>query len=475
MTVSTSNLTRPTSSGGNQKKYTCSVWLKPSNIRQGSRTILSSDVEDDGSNYASWSFEADGIIKFINVTGGSLVTNYQANDQSLDCTAWMHCVLRIDTANSTSGDRIRLYINNKQVTSWGYSTTPNNNDTGMFKSGTATLIGARHSSSSQNRWEGSMAHMHIVDGQSYAPSVFAETDSATGEWVPKLSPSGITYGTNGAFLKFENSSAMGTDSSGNSNNYTVVGPLRQGVDTPSNNFLKLDPFQAYATNQYGAVTVDFGGTATLGDNGTSMRSCNGTLMAKKGKWYCEFKLTQDAGKLAGMGIQKNGTHASRRFKNEGNNGTPGRETGSNGDEGITYEPLGSSFHIIKNNSGTAYGAQASQNDIFGMAVDLDNGKIWFSRNGTFLNAPGTSNVGNPATGANPGLTFTVGDEYWGIHASATSDGSGNAYTYLNSGQGHFGSTAISSGNSDAGNKGTFEYTVPSGYYAWCTDNIATQG
>ena len=403
MTVSTSNLTRPTSSGGNQKKYTCSVWLKPSNIRQGSRTILSSDVEDDGSNYASWSFEADGIIKFINVTGGSLVTNYQANDQSLDCTAWMHCVLRIDTANSTSGERIRIYINGKQVTNWGYSTTPNNNDTGMFKAGTATLIGSRHGSSSQNRWEGSMAHMHIVDGQSYAPSVFAETDSATGEWVPKLSPSGITYGTNGAFLKF------------------------------------------------------------------------GTLMAKKGKWYCEFKLTQDAGKLAGMGIQKNGTHASRRFKNEGNNGTPGRETGSNGDEGITYEPLGSSFHIIKNNSGTAYGAQASQNDIFGMAVDLDNGKIWFSRNGTFLNAPGTSNVGNPATGANPGLTFTVGDEYWGIHACSTTDGSGNAYTYLNSGQGHFGSTAISSGNSDAGNKGTFEYTVPSGYYAWCTDNIATQG
>ena len=48
MTLSTSNLTRPTSSGGNQKKYTCSVWLKPSMIRQGSRTILSSDVEDDG-------------------------------------------------------------------------------------------------------------------------------------------------------------------------------------------------------------------------------------------------------------------------------------------------------------------------------------------------------------------------------------------------------------------------------------------
>ena len=69
---------------------------------------------------------------------------------------------------------------------------------------------------------------------------FGETDSTTGIWKPKTAPS-VTYGTNGFFLKFENSGAFGTDSSGNANNFTVNGTMTQTIDTPSNVFATLNP------------------------------------------------------------------------------------------------------------------------------------------------------------------------------------------------------------------------------------------
>ena len=159
-----SYLTRAVSSSGNQKTYTVSVWVKQSSYSTGSNTIFGSDVEDDGANYGTLSIESDGLLKFINMTSSSLVTNYQSNRKLLDTTSWYHIVLRVDTTQSTAGDRIRLYVNGEQITSWAYSTTPNQDtDTGVFKSGNATLVGARHGSSSQNFWNGNMAHMHIVE------------------------------------------------------------------------------------------------------------------------------------------------------------------------------------------------------------------------------------------------------------------------------------------------------------------------
>ena len=463
-------LTKATSSAGNQRTYTVSVWCKLTRYTTASQTIFSSDIEDDGANYGSLSIEADGLLKFINLTSSSLVTNFQSNRLLRDATGWYHIVLRVDTTQASAGDRIRLYVNGEQVTSWAHSTTPNQNtDTGVFKSGTATLVGVRHPSSTPNNFEGYLAHMHIVDGTSYGPDTFAETDSTTGSWKPILSPS-VTYGTNGAFLKFEDSSALGTDSNG-SNNFTVSGNVRQSVSTPSNNFCTLDVNQAYLVQN-----VDYAGTAFLGTS-TNQRGVFGTLACAKGKWYAEFKIGTDrTSSSPGIGIVKNGTWAAIRWKYEGNNATPGRETGGSQDCGITYEPTTSSVHIIDQNSGTTYGSQAGENDIIMMAWDLDNGKIWFGKNGTWNNAPGTSDVGNPATGANPGLSFTVGGDYWSpaVHGVNNQADNANKYLFCNFGEGRFGVTAISSGNADDNSMGSFEYDVPAGFYALCTKNINSE-
>ena len=123
-----------------------------------------------------------------------------------------------------------------------------------------------------------------------------------------------------------------------------------------------------------------------------------------------------------------------------------------------------------------YGSQASLNDIIMCAFDLDNGKIWFGKNGTWFNAPGTSNAGVPNTGANAGLSFAKGDDFWCVTVTAVSNNAGaTARMLCNFGNGYFGAKAVASGNADDNGVGIFEYDVPAGFYAICTKNIKDYG
>jgi len=471
-------LKRETSSGGNQKTFTVSAWVKLQN-RVGSHTIFSSDVEDDGSNYGSLSIEGTGLVKYINMMSGSLTTNYQSTRLLVDSSSWYHIVLRVDTTQATASNRIRIYVNSEQLTNWDYSTTPNQNtDTGVFKSGNATLIGARHSTSSHNYWSGEMTHIHIVDGTSYAPTTFGETDSTTGEWKPKTTVS-VTYGTNGAFLKFENSGALGTDSSGNSNTFTVSGSLKQLVDTPTNNFPVFD-IQQHQWND----KIHYGGYGLL-SYANSYNSANLTQMVKNGKWYFEVKsATDNTGENYGISFYKNGTRSAYSgYAYQGGSAIQGRQTAGGLDpQGWSYFPnrtSGGSPYFLVATSSTNYGTQASANDIIMVAVDLSttNIKIWLGRNGTWFNAPGTSDVGNPASGTNVGYSGSKGDDFWGIAISSSDNEANNStkYTYINMGNGFFGTTAVASANADGAGVGIFEYAVPSGFYAICSSNIKTYG
>ena len=474
--MATSYLTR-SASGGNQKTYTISVWIKMGNLyshltnQTANRVIITSDISADAENHASLSLYNDGNLRFMNLTSNDWGTHKRTTRKLLDPTSWYHIVCRIDTTQSTADNRVRLYINGVQETSFeGTNATPDQNeDTGMFRY--QTVIGARKSSSPDDVWVGNLAHMHICEGYSYAPTEFGETDSTTGEWKAKLNPS-VSYGANGAFLKFENAGALGTDSSGEGHTFTVNGDLKQSPDTPSNNFCILDFNQTLV-----GYRVRYAGTSMWGTTGNA-GGVNSTQMMKNGKWYFEVKSTSTNTQADGntISIQKNGTHANRRWRYEGANAIVGKETGSNGCEGITYQPMTSTPNIIDDGGGGTvnYGVQASANDIIMCAFDLDNGKIWFGKNGTWFNAPSTSNVGNPATGANAGLSFTKGDDFWGVNLTAVNDGA-NKDIYINFGNGYFGNTAVASGNSDDAGIGTFEYDVPAGFYAICTKNIKDYG
>jgi hypothetical protein len=119
--------------------------------------------------------------------------------------------------------------------SFATDTQPSLNQNSSLGNGTYTQQVGLYGSNSSYYFNGSMSHFHFIDGTAYDASTFGETDATTGIWKPKTAPS-VTYGTNGFFLKFENSGSMGLDSSGNGNNFTVNGTLTQTVDTPSNVF-----------------------------------------------------------------------------------------------------------------------------------------------------------------------------------------------------------------------------------------------
>ena len=470
--MANSYLTRATSSAGNQRTYTISGWYRFSHSDHSSMTMVSSDIEDDGSNYASLSMESGGQLKFINLTGGSLVTNFQSNPKFLDTTAWYHIVLRVDTTQSTASDRIRLYVNGSEVTNWAHSTTPTQNtDTGLFKSGTATLVGIRHPSSSPNYFEGEMAHLHIVDGSSLAPTTFAETDSSTGIWKPILTPS-VTYGTNGAFLKFENSGALGTDSSGNSNTFSVNGNLKQMPSTPHNKFARMNP-RGTSRSFDTPVYHPNGGRSYLGAS-TTTRPCMTDMCFAGGKWYWEAKIEKnDASSTLGVFL----TDSTSAKRIEQANADLSLQTAGNGGNGAISFLANSTSKIQQGNSTTTYGTGVSDDDILMFAFDCATGKVWIGRNGTFFNAPGTSNAGDPANGTNDsGKTLTNTDrELYAFYVAGQKSSGTDRLIHTNFGDGFFGTTAVASANADANGHGIFEYAVPSGFFAVCSKNIQSNG
>ena len=473
-TTPTSYLSK-TLDASNRKTWTFSTWLK--NMANGSQTLFGNHYHNDPPNYGYIFIDGNHkLCAFMNI-GSATKLNVVTTRALQDSSSWYHVVIRCDTTQATAANRFRFYINGEDAET-GYVTNvipDQNQDLGIN-------MNAEHRVGNFGNlgrgFYGLLAHTHFADGQSYAPSTFGETDSTTNEWKARLSPS-VTYGTNGFFLKYENASNFGVDSSGQSNNMATSGTFRQDTDTPSNNFMTLDKHQANSADANGINLVNNSGTSWLGIS-SNARGVNGTMMMSTGKWYAEFKPASANTQALGstISIYKNGTHASRRWRNEGSGAIVGQETSSNGCEGITYQPMTSTPNIIDDGGGGTvnYGVQASANDIIMMAVDLTSAtsKIWFGKNGTWFNAPSTSNVGNPATGANAGLSFAKGDEFWGLALTAA-DQSSDKYIHCNFGRGCFGTTAVSSGNADGNSQGIFEYAVPSGFYAICTKNIKSYG
>ena len=468
--VATSYLSK-TLDASNRKTWTFSTWCKvPCNIADD-QVIFANSYSASSANFMFIAIRNDYELQVQGYTGGAQKINIRSKAILIDPSSWYHLVFRCDTTQATASNRFRMYINNKLVEEFSANTIPDQNQDLGINMNVDHRIG--NFAGLNRNFYGLLAHTHFADGQSYAPTTFGEYDSTTGEWKAILSPS-VTYSTNGFFLKYENASNFGVDSSGQSNNMATSGTFRQDTDTPSNNFQVLDRNKAYDI-----TTIDHSGTAWLGTS-SALRGCYGTMYFIAGKWYAEFKpasarTTADA---TTIGIVKNGTHANLRWVNEGASGMPGKETASNGVEGITYQPMTGTPNLVDDGGGGTvnYGVQASANDIIMMALDVSGttGKLWFGKNGTWFNAPGTSSVGNPATGANAGISFAKGDEFWGITVSS-SENSGVQYMYCNFGRGCFGTTAVSSGNADGNSQGIFEYAPPSGFYAMCTKNLKDYG
>ena len=273
----------------------------------------------------------------------------------------------------------------------------------------------------------------------------------------KTSPS-VTYGTNGFFLKFENSGAMGTDSSGQSNTFTVNGTMTQNVDTPTNAFATWNPRMNSAEDgEWSNANL------TIQPNGDAVQIYAPiTFPLSKGKWYSEHMITGGNG-YGSLGLS-GASNISDIFR-----------TGE--EPGLTAPSF--AFRCINggikmNNANTSYGSAPGTSDaILGMAVDIDNKKVWYHVNGTYVTYGG--GVGDPA-GGNYGFDWSsLSDDFGWLHVCGDSENNGYGNWKSNFGSGFFGTAAVASANADANGFGAFEYTVPSGYYAICTKNIKEFG
>jgi hypothetical protein len=424
------------SSTGDRGKWTFSAWIKRSrSVSSGSEFIFSSNNErTGGSNYSSLLFQNDKLHYYDYYSSASQVI-LETNRLFRDFSAWYHIVVRYDSTLGTADDRTRFYVNGVQETSMASRTNVGQNVASFFNtSGYDNFIGTQ-TNNLGGAFLGSMSHIHLCDGYSYDASAFGETDSTTGEWKIKTSPS-VTYGTNGFFILKDGNSV--TDQSGNSNNFTVAsGTLTKTEDCPSNVFATWNSIL-----QGGNMTYANGNTtATLGGISRGFAS---TLADSSGKYYYELKF--QSGSYFQAGIVK----TSYLWNNDDVwNGKTGA---------VVYRENGQVYKDASSVS-SAF-SSLSSGDYIMVAVDLDNNKLYFGKNGTW------GNSGDPTSGSTgTGAISIDSDEY----CFACSGASNTIYT--NFGNGYFGTTAVSSAGTNASGNGIFEYDVPTGYTALSTKGL----
>ena len=439
-------LQRTLGTSTNTYKGTVSVWLK--------RSGLSSDQVIYG-NYTSGTqrgklvIAGDSKLMYYQNDGGVNTIKLETNRLFRDVGAFYHIVLSVDTTQATNSDRVKLYVNGVQETSFNTATYPSQNTVFYLNANSVTnYIGQEGNSS--DYWDGSMSHFHFVDGTAYPASTFGETDATTGEWKINTSPS-ITMGTNG-FTILKDGNTI-TDQSSNSNNFSLGGgTLTNTEDCPSNVFATLNPLDVSRLANTGNTFSN--GNLTVTDGSSNYLVAQSTLAATTGKFYWEVKINATTStSVSGVGV----CDLDNFSRADG---------AANTAYGWIYAPDGDKRH---NSSATAYGDTYAANDIIGIALDMTNGFLYFSKNGTWQNS------GNPESGAS-GTNAAFGSISGTIGSHAYDGSSSQTHEYsFNFGNGFFGTTAVTtnSGNGYASAEGSsiFNYQPPTGYSALSTKGL----
>ena len=435
-------LTRQISNAGSRKKATISLWVKRGSGFGNDQRFFSYENTSVSNNVTVFKFSGDSI-QFADQTGGSNNARYDGTRKLRDSNAWYHFLVKMDTTQATNTDRLKIYINGELQSEASYTYPTQNADLNIGHNANAYIDIGRWRGSNNQYFDGAITHFHYTDGYAYDASTFGETDATTGEWKIKTSPS-VTYGTNGFFILKDNNGV--TDQSGQSNNYTVGGgTLTSLQDNPSNVFATINTLQGAIASGY---TVANGNLGITGNTGSAWRSLPATLSASSGKFYWEVKIT---GFSTGMhfGVQdveqavQTNAYAYQYSR------------------AYMYKDDGG---IANNGNVTSYGNSWTTNDIVGVALDMDNSKIYFSKNGVWQNS------GDPTSGATgTGSAYTLASGYTYTPMFST-NASADTFQY-NFGNGIFGTTAISSEGTNASGIGKFEYDVPAGFTALSTKGL----
>jgi hypothetical protein len=422
-------LTTPT----NNKIWTWNAWVKRSTLGTA-QTLFSAQV--DVNNWGIVTILSGDTLSFQQADAGSVDSTVTTTQVFRDVSAWYCLTVVFDSTQATSSNRLKMYLNGVQITAFSTATYLSQNTASRINTAISHQL-SRYITAT-NYLNGYMTEINFVDGQALTPSDFGETDSNTGVWKPKAYTG--TYGTNGFYLKFADNSnttaaTLGKDSSGNGNNWTpnnfsvtagagndslVDSPTNYGADTGvggtvRGNYATLNPlhYNSLGTDLRNGNLDGYGITSATSP---FYRNYPSTIAVSSGKWFCELTIGYIANGF-NLGI-------ASAF---GTNGLP-----------TTYYSYNFWDQVyIVSGSSSAYGAKASNGDVIGMAVDLDNGTITWYRNGS-------------SQGQKTGIA------------------AGTYFLYTNMG---FDSTA-QNGSMNFGQR-AFAYTAPSGFKALCTQNLPT--
>ena len=367
-------LARTPSTAGNRRTFSISFWQKKGNTDHDNDQIIFVSGNDDATN-----FEVSNHTTQAFQIGLHSVNLIRTNRLFRDPSAWTHFFFFIDTTNATESNRFQLYINGVQETSFSQTNIPSQNaDVGLGRD-VATTFFAQNNANSIDAY---ISDFHYIDGIKKAPTDFGETNS-NGVWVP-IEYEG-NYGDQGIHLEFKetgtsaNASGIGADTSGNGNHLTPTNLAATDVttDTPMNNFATFNPLIAAlaASGNATAVTLSEGNCKSVTANAGKLGGTS-TIMISRGKWYAEFEFeaTNNSGSTVSSLI---GVTDSPQL-NANSFGKVGERAND-----VGYEQTGNKS--IGDNR-TSYGNTYTTGDIIGVAVDLDNNAIYFSKNGTFQNS-----------------------------------------------------------------------------------------
>jgi hypothetical protein len=423
--------TSPTS----RQKFTFSAWFKLSGT-SGNRSIFC--IEIDGNTTLNVVVQGTQKIQFVDYNNSAEQAKLQTNRLLRDTNAWYHVVLAADSTQATNTDRLKMYINGVQETSFSSTVYPSQNYNFTNNVGN-TRIGI--SSGPTNYFDGSMSHVHFIDGTAYAPTEFGEYD-ANGVWKIKTSPS-VTYGNNGFFILKDGNSV--TDQSPNTNNFTVGGgTLTNTEDSPSNVFATLNPL---AIPTSGGANTFSNGNLEITNIANAFRTSFSTIGVSSGKWYWEAKFLSGEMKQY-IGISK-----------------PQDTMDFLGQSANSYSYMGEIGRRYNNSTQTSYGSSASTGDIIMVAFDADNGAIWVGKNGTWFNSATQTEIENGTTTNAMYSSITI-DDFFVVGATVE-----DSNVQFNFGNGYFGTTAVASAGTNASGNGIFEYDVPTGYTALSTKGL----
>ena len=404
-----------------QTKQTISVWVKRGYISSAANNNILSGYDGTSTNQSLFYILPNDTLALV--FGGSALNQVASTQVLRDPSAWYHVVASIDTTQATAANRAILYINGVQVTSYSVTGYPSQNSVTQFALNNANNRIGSNFGASGGFLDGYLAEVNFIDGQALTPSSFGAYDT-NGVWQP-LKYRG-TYGTNGFYLPFTNTTrtaTLGNDFSGNGNTWTVNNiSLTAGVtydsmvDSPTVSSTSVANYPVL-----NALTFS-GAAALLQDGNLSWREATGTASWKSrwstmappsGKWYAEITCTYTGTTALGTNAVV-GLHdglASTTFC--------GLSATSYG-----YNSGGTKYN---NNVSTSYGASWANNDLLQIAYDADNKKLWFGKNGVWQAS------GDPAAGTNAAFTSVSANLFIGVSGFWTSP-DGTLWLYSNFGQ-----------------------------------------